>query len=156
MTFATPLAAQDTGPPDTERFTSFDEQTIRNAVAPYNATVTAEVFNGVEGFLIVAGSAKILAELRACTDGTQCKGLLIAKAYAMPEGVTKAELLESINDFNAREPFVKMLLTQDGQSVLATRYVICDHGLTYGNLRIEFSALDGISSSFAREVLGLS
>ena len=128
---------------------------LRNVVEPFGATVTNQEVGGEPAIVIRAGEVVIVARLYGCKPVTGCPGLLISKYFPAPEGVSRSELLSRINAFNLKANFLKVTISQDGQSVMASRYVISDHGGNYGNLRIEFQVLEELAGSMAREVLGM-
>ena len=152
---AAPAAAQEYDPPATERFTGFTEEVLREAVEPLGASVTSQEVGGEPAFVVRSGESVFVVRLYACKPVTGCPGMLISKYYRAPEGVSRLDLLDRINAFNLKANFIKLVMSQDGQNVLATRYVISDHGGTYGNLRIEFQVLENLSGRMASEVLGL-
>lgn len=89
-----------------------------------------------------------VAAIVACPQGQPgCLGLLLLVPVALSEGTFAHEV---VNGFNEASGFGKAVRSNDGKSVLITRYVISDNGILEGNLAVNISVFTAMPNQFAR------
>lgn len=118
----------------------FDEVGVVYERIPNNEGVMAYVAypKGAEG-------ARFVTIIHACKEPNQCYGLEYAAFFETP---SKYATAEAMNRGNMSAPFVKIMLAEDGKTVLS-RYVISDGGITRGNIFLNMMVFFGQASAIA-------
>ncbi|MFO1187464.1 MAG: YbjN domain-containing protein [Alphaproteobacteria bacterium] len=95
-----------------------------------------------------AEGARFFAVLHACKDGdlNQCYGLEYVAFFETP---SKYQTADAMNRGNMSAPFVKIMLMEDGKTILS-RYVISDAGITRGNVLLNMLVFFAQASALAK------
>lgn len=88
-----------------------------------------------------------VAAIVACPKGQPgCLGLLLLVPVRLAEGTFTHDVINGFNDASA---FGKAVRSDDGKSIVITRYVISDNGILEGNLAVNISVFAAMPNQFA-------
>jgi hypothetical protein len=89
----------------------------------------------------------------ACEKDTfkKCVGAVLIATWEPYKDVSRAEMLERINAFDINYDYVDAALDENG-APLFSRYWIADHGMNYGNIRVELNAFGNLANKFSETI----
>ena len=99
------------------------------------------------------GGGQFVSQLMVCDQGvTQgCKGLLLYAYFK-----AQSDLAPNFTvDYNARQPFARLLPRDDGSLVLS-RYIVLDGGVTYANIAYNITNFLAMASRLSDDLSGTS
>lgn len=137
-------------PDDKLPFSFFDEEAIRMAMEPKEASVESrKTETGSAYFIIDYRNLKVVAIPSSCAeDGSQCRGLSLTVTYVARDSVSEAQALKFVNEFNRKYAFSKARYNTN-KSISLMRYLVSDYGHSLGNLRVEIDNLTTLAKRYS-------
>lgn len=135
---------------------SFSADTVRPVIESMEAFEAVErkrTGRGSDYLQADFGGLRTMLIYGACNDDTgRCLGMTIISFWASDSYEDLAEITARAADFNRTYEFTKAGVTSSG-SPFVSRYIIADHGVKRGNVRVQISTFLALAARFQDEVV---